>query len=60
MINISINKPVVFMIHSKCLNNALSKEIINTGDVFANVQKVIVLLKKNKFLLIKTCVHKLE
>ena len=60
MINISINKPVVFMIQSKCLNNALSKEIINTGDVFANVQKVILLLKKNKFLLIKTCVHKLE
>ena len=48
------------MIQSKCLNNTLSKEIINTGDVFANVQKVILLLKKNKFLLIKTCVHKLE
>ena len=53
------------MIQSKCLDNAFSKESINTGDVFANVQEVIfslflfsqVFIKKKKFLLIKTSAH---
>ena len=43
------------MIQSKCLNNALSKEIINTGDVFANVQKVILLLNKHAQIKIGKC-----
>ena len=53
------------MIQSKCLDNAFSKESINTGDVFANVQEVMfslflfsqVFIKKKKFLLIKTSAH---